>query len=101
MKKDNLKDKISLVNKCYNFFFTACECVWEITDFVFLYPCKFARQLRVIMFPFDKILEPIPWNDCNFNVVIEAMPGCDMRKPIDIMIFNGPRGGDCNVTFKA
>jgi hypothetical protein len=56
-----------------------------ITNFVFLCPCKFARQLKVILFPLDKILKLIQWNDCNFNVVIEAMPGCDMRKPIDIM----------------
>jgi hypothetical protein len=67
---------------------------------VFLYPYKFAREFKVIMFPLDKILELIPCNDRNFNVVIEAMPGCDMRKPIDIMLFNGPGGGDCNVTFK-
>jgi len=53
---------------------------------VFLCPCKFAKELRVIIFPLDKILKPIPWNDHNFNVVIEAMPSCDMRKPVDIVL---------------
>jgi hypothetical protein len=54
---------------------------------LFLYPCKFAREFKVILFPLDKILEPIPWNDHNFSVVIEAMLGCDMRNPLDIVFF--------------
>jgi hypothetical protein len=37
------------------------------------------------MFPLDKIVKPIPWNDRNFNVVIEAMPDCDIRKLVDIV----------------
>jgi hypothetical protein len=43
-------------------------------------------EQAIISFPLDKILEPIPWNDHNFNVVVEAMPGCDMRKLVDIVL---------------
>ncbi len=43
-------------------------------------------EQAIILFPLDKILEPIPWNDHNFNVVVEAMPGCDMRKLVDIVL---------------
>ncbi len=65
LKKDNLKDRIPLVNKHYRICFKVCHCVWGITNFVFLCPCKFARQLTVILFPLDKILKLISWNDCN------------------------------------
>jgi glyceraldehyde-3-phosphate dehydrogenase/erythrose-4-phosphate dehydrogenase len=53
---------------------------------VFFCPRKFVREFKVILFPLDKILKSIPWDDYNFNVVIEAMPSCDMRKPLDIML---------------
>ncbi len=53
---------------------------------VFLYPCEFVRELTIILFPLDKFFELIPWNDCNFSMVIVTMSGCDMRKLIDIML---------------
>jgi hypothetical protein len=41
-KKDNLKDKITSVNKRCRICSRVCQCVWGITNFVFLCPCKFA-----------------------------------------------------------
>jgi len=52
---------------------------------VFLCPCEFARELRIILFPLDKIFESIPCNDHNFNMVIATMFGCDMWKPIEMV----------------
>jgi hypothetical protein len=91
LKKDNLKNKITPINKRYKIFSRVWQCVWALTNFVFLYPCKFARQLKVILFPLNKIFELIPWNDCNFNVVIKAMLGWDMRKPLDIVLLKWSR----------
>ncbi len=53
---------------------------------MFLSPCKFAREFKVILFPLDKTFKPIPWNDPNFSVFIEAMPNCDMRQLVDIVL---------------
>ncbi len=36
-------------------------------------PCKFTRELRIILFSLDKIFKLIPWNDHNCSMVIEAM----------------------------
>jgi len=67
-------------------FFRVCQCLWVITNFVFkiFCLCKFVREPMIVLFPLNKILEPISWNNCNFSMVIEAIPGCNMKKPPNI-----------------
>lgn len=86
LKKDNLRDKITPINKCCRICLKVCQCVSGITNFVSRCPCKFVREFKVILLSLDTILKSIPWDDYNFNVVIKAMPSCDMRKPLDTML---------------
>jgi len=51
-----------------------CQCVWGITKLMFLCPCKFAMKFWIVLFPLHKMLKSIPWNDCNFNLVIKIVP---------------------------
>jgi len=91
LKNDNLRNKITPRNKCCKICSRVRQCVLGIKFFLFFCPCKFVKEFKVILFPLDKILEPIPWDDYNFNVVIKAIPGYDMRKPFDIMLLKWSR----------
>jgi hypothetical protein len=41
----------------------------------------------IVLFPLNKIFEPTSWNNCNFNMVIEAIPGCTMKKSLNMRAF--------------
>jgi hypothetical protein len=101
-EKNNLIDKITPTNKRNKICSRVCQCM-SLGDYKFcvLLSLQICKGTRVIVFPLDKNLKPIPWNDWDFNVVMEPMLGCDMREALDTMLLNGLRGGDCTVSFKA
>jgi hypothetical protein len=53
--------------------FWVCWCVWGFAKLVLICPCKFVRKFFIILFSLYKMFKPIPWNDCNFSLVIKII----------------------------
>jgi hypothetical protein len=79
-------DQMFYYNKWHRVGYWVCQCVWGIINLVLCCPCKFARKFWIFLFPLDKILKSISWNDRNFNMFIKTMPKCNMKQPCDMIL---------------